>query len=368
VQTSGYTPFGHTNKGGTVKAFTGASHHGVCDGAILRTKLNAQDPSSTIEPFSWGYRNPYGIRFAPEDHALKGGLFVTENGEDERGARPTNNAPDRLALAQQNPDGSPDYHGWPDRFGFLDSTQAVFDPVGGPGDDLCTNPPNPSFPACIPLVLANDVPVKPVLARPPQLITAPLALEPADSAVVGVDFVPNSFTSALVRRGAALVSREGDFGFSKGNGDPELGHDIELVNFSGPGQPLQLSQQRFTANTTGEQAFPDGLHGINRPTNLRFGPDECAYLVDYGAVRDFGQSDPLTRFCPAKRPDGTPNPSFPACNTDGTGPLVQIPHTGVIWKICPVGGGHAEKNDNGQGANDDGQGQNNNNGKGKNNG
>ena len=164
---------------------------GACDGAILRAKVDDKSPQNTIEPVSWGYRNPYGLRFAPKDHALKGGLFVTENGEDERGARPVNNSPDRLALAQQNPDGSPDYHGWPDRFGFLESTQAVFNPVGGPGDDLCS-PPNPLFPACIPLVLANDVPVKPVLDHPPQAITAPLALEPADVAVVGnlFDIVP----------------------------------------------------------------------------------------------------------------------------------------------------------------------------------
>src|SRR5262244_4595753 len=172
-KTSGYSPFGTQNPGGTVKAFTSATGKGICDGAILRAKLNVGDPKSTIQPVSWGYRNPYGIRFAPNDHPLKGGLFVSENGEDERGARPTNNAPDRLALAQQNPDGSPDYHGWPDRFGFLDSTQAVFNPVGGPGDDLCTTPPNPSFPACVPLVLANDVPVAPVLDHPPQPIIAP---------------------------------------------------------------------------------------------------------------------------------------------------------------------------------------------------
>jgi hypothetical protein len=317
VHTSGYSPFGVTNPGGTVKAFTGALHHGVCDGAILRTKLHGVDPASSIEPFSWGYRNPFGLRFAPDDHALKGGLFVTENGEDERGARPTNNAPDRLALAKQNPDGSPDYHGWPDRFGFLDSTQAVFNPIGGPGDDLCSNPPNPPFPACIPLVLANDVPVRPVLARPPQQITAPLALEPADVAVVGADFVPDAFVTGIVRRGAALVAREGDFGFSAGNGDPEAGHDIELVNFGKQGEPLQLSQQRFAHNNTFDQAFPDGIRGINRPTNLRFGPDDCAYLVDYGAVRDFGRSDPATKF-----------------NVPADAPLVQIPGTGAIWKIC----------------------------------
>src|SRR4029434_2014593 len=79
----------------------------------------------------------YAIRFAPNNHPLAGGLLVGEDGADERGARPANNAPDALHLARQNPDGTPDYHGWPDRFGFLPSGQAVFNPIGGPSDDLC---------------------------------------------------------------------------------------------------------------------------------------------------------------------------------------------------------------------------------------
>src|SRR5262249_25044889 len=143
------------------------------------------------------------------------------NGEDERGARPTNNAPDRLQLAELNADGTPDYHGWPDRFGFLDSTQALFNPGGGPGDDL---------PAA--QVIAQDRPVRHVLAFPPQPPKAPLAIEPADVAVVTPDFAPNAFLHGVVRQGAALVAREGDFGFSAGNGEPEEGHDVQLVNFS----------------------------------------------------------------------------------------------------------------------------------------
>ncbi|HMG59309.1 MAG TPA: hypothetical protein VK583_06250, partial [Burkholderiales bacterium] len=300
------SPFNTRRPGATVTAFESATGRGICDGAILRAKVNAAIPKSTIEPFSWGYRNPYGIRFAPDNHALKGGLFVTENGEDERGARPTNNSPDRLHLAQQNRDGSPDYHGWPDRFGFLDSTQAVFNPVGGPGDD------NPAA------VVGKPVP--PVLAFPPQPITAPLALEPADVAIVGLDFVPNSFVHGPVKRGAALAGREGDFGFSKSNGTPEEGHDVQLINFSRPGEPLQLQLQRFAHNSTFEQAFVGQIHGINRPVDLKFGPDDCAYLVDYGAVRDFGQSDPDSKFRGANN-----------------GPLLQIPGTGVVWKICRVG-------------------------------
>ena len=54
--------------------------------------------------------------------------------------------------------------------------------------------------------------------------------------------------------------------------------------------------------------------GFNRPTNLRFGPDGCAYVVDYGAVRDAGADTHVV---------GAAN-----------GPLVQIPSTGVVFKIC----------------------------------
>ena len=46
---------------------------------------------------------------------------------------------------------------------------------------------------------------------------------------------------------------------------------------------------------------------------VRFGPDECAYVVDYGAVRDLGSD---THFVGA-----------------ANGQNVQIPGTGVIWKI-----------------------------------
>jgi glucose/arabinose dehydrogenase len=326
-ETSGYSNHGVVRKGAVVPAYEGATSKGMCTGAILRAKIS--NPQNSIEPVAWGFRNPYGIRFSPPDHPLKGELMISENGEDERGARPTNNAPDRLAIARQNPDGSPEWHGWPDRFGFLDSTQSVFNPKGSGGDD------NPAT--------ANK-PVLPVLAFFPQQPVAPIALEPSDVAAVGLDFVPNSFVGGVVKKNAVLVSREGDFGFSQANGTPEAGHDVELVNFTSK-SPSELQLSRFAFNCRQgdqfhdpdgtpkckgetEQAFVSEMRGINRPTTIRFGPDGAAYLVDYGAVRDPGGSDAKSRF-----------------HNDANAPLVQIPGTGTIWKISRIRERHENNDD-----------------------
>jgi hypothetical protein len=70
------------------------------------------------------------------------------------------------------------------------------------------------------------------------------------------------------------------------------------------------------------------VRGINRPTTIRFGPDGAAYLVDYGAVRDPGNSDEGSRFA-----DGA------------DAPLVQIPGTGTIWKISRIDDGRGHDHD-----------------------
>jgi hypothetical protein len=321
VMTSGYSPFGVQQPGATIKAFfnsfTGQVRQGVCDGAILRAPLN--NPTA-IEPFSWGYRNGYAIRFPPDDHPLAGGILVGMDGADERGVRPSSNAPDELHLGRQNPDGSPDYHGLFDRYGGLPSSQAVYNPVGGPNDDVC--PPPFSQATCLAnLLAANAIPIRDVLALPPQQITGPLANEGADSSFTGIDFVPDAFVGGPVQPGAVLYSLEGDFGFSPPNSDDpaaEIGHEVKLINFNQlPDTPLALRIQRFAHNTPPGQAFvQDGVNGFNRPLNVRFGPDGCAYVPDYGAVRDLSADSHFV---------GPP----------ANGPLLQIPGTGVIWKICP---------------------------------
>ncbi len=331
VKSSGYSPFGTRNPGGTIKAFfnsfTGKVRKGVCDGATLRAKLS--NPSN-IEVYGWGHRNGYAIRFAPADHPLAGQLLVGEDGADERGSRPSNGAPEVFSIDYQNPDGSPVYHGWPDVYGFLPTSQSVFSPIGGASDDLCvfdaSNPPSFCTPASLDRILAEDVPMRDVLAFPPQPVTAPLAIEAADSSFTGIDFVPSSFVGGPLLPGAALYSLEGDFGFSPPNAvppGPEVGHEVKLINFNqNSSGPLQLAFEDFARNDTGDQAFISKTHpaGFNRPTNVRFGPDGCAYVADYGAVRD-----------PGGGPGGATRYVNPA-----DAPLVQFPGTGVVWKICPT--------------------------------
>ena len=62
-----------------VPAFSGA-FQGMCTGAILRAKLpdlrplpsGGIQPEGTVEPVSWGYRNPFGLRFAPDHQCSTG--------------------------------------------------------------------------------------------------------------------------------------------------------------------------------------------------------------------------------------------------------------------------------------------------------
>jgi hypothetical protein len=205
LSTSGYSPFGVQQPGATIKAFfnsfTGQVRQGVCDGAVLRAQLSN---SSNIQAFSWGYRNPYAIRFPPAGHPLFGGIFLGMDGADERGARPSNNAPEEFHLGRQNPDGSPDYHGLFDRYGGLSTSQRVYDPEGGSNDDVCPAPFDQA--TCVAnLVAAGAIPIRDVLAGPPQQITGPLAIEAADASFTGIDFVPDAFVSGPVQPGKSVT-------------------------------------------------------------------------------------------------------------------------------------------------------------------
>ena len=67
---------------------------------------------------------------------------------------------------------------------------------------------------------------------------------------------------------------------------------VKLINFSKVGEPLVLKIMNFAHNDSGDQAFIQGnakdQQAFNRPLNVGFGADGCAWVPDYGAVRDLG--------------------------------------------------------------------------------
>jgi hypothetical protein len=129
--------------------------------------------------------------------------------------------------------------------------------------------------------------------------TSPLAIEAAHSSFTGIDFAPRSLSAGQCRRVRLSIASKAISGFRRPMPAhrPRRSDEVQLLNFAGcSGQPLALNLQRFAYNKTFEEAFPDGIRGFNRPTNVRFGLDGCAYVADYGAVRDLGRSDPDTAF------------------------------------------------------------------------
>lgn len=119
--TGAYSPFGTpTSPGQVVRGSV------PCNGAILKISPDG----GAVELVAWGLRNPFGLAFAAD-----GGLYVTDNGYDERGSRPVFGSGDYLWRIQ-----SGGWYGWPDFAGgrpfFDDDTRPV---LASPPSD----PPDP---------------------------------------------------------------------------------------------------------------------------------------------------------------------------------------------------------------------------------
>jgi glucose/arabinose dehydrogenase len=110
VTTGAFSPFGTATTAGQV-----VRGEVPCNGAVMKVSLAGGQP----ELVAWGFRNPFGLAFAPD-----GRLYVTDNGYDERGSRPVFGSGDYLWRVEPGT-----WHGWPDFAGgrpfFDDDIQPV---------------------------------------------------------------------------------------------------------------------------------------------------------------------------------------------------------------------------------------------------
>jgi len=300
------------------------------DGAISERSSTPRTPQNTIELSRWGIATRTGSGSRPGSRLMAGCSSARTRGRGGARRRTTRRS---LQSRPAESDGSPDITvAGPVRL--LASTSACSS-GGGPGDDLCQSRILRSPPAFRSSRRhpAGDGPVQPILARPPQPITGPLALD-RRVAAVGHDFAPDSFVSVCrPPREPRWVSR-GRFRVLEGERRTRAGHDIELVNFNARTRLFPRAVEvRVQLQAVGSVPHPDGpprCKGgtIRRRRDARASGHQPA---EHGDVRARRRALPRR----LRRVRDSARAILARDSLARLMLLVQIRQTGVIWRDQP---------------------------------
>ncbi len=242
-RTSGaFSPWGvATHEGMRV---SGAGPGQAASGAIMSANVDGSD----LRVFAWGFRNPYGLAFAPD-----GRLYATNNGANRVPPRPITSDPDTLWVVEEGL-----WYGWPDFFAGQPVSDPAFKPPDRPQNDF---------------LLTNHAELLKGRERPP----APLVS-------FGLHVSPNKFDfsrqagffphQAMVAQfGSLLTPVEGL------PGQPAQGHRVVRVDVArGTVSDLAVNCSGRPASQSEDEA------GLERPIQARFGPDGALYIVDFGRL------------------------------------------------------------------------------------
>ncbi len=249
--TGAFVPFGTETRAGAIVRGTLP-----CSGALMRVWPHGDGAVShgdgaaaaarndTLELVAWGFRNPYGLAFAPD-----GTLFASDNGYDDRGSRPVHGAPDLLWAVRRGT-----WYGWPDFSG---------DRRLDDGDHF----------------------VPPGKARPALVLAAHPNAPPAPAAALGVHASANGFDFARSDvfgwRGQAFVAEFGDQAPVVGKVTGPVGFKVVRVDV-GSGVVEDFAVNRGATNGPASRL---GTAGLERPIAARFDPSGTAlYVVDFGVL------------------------------------------------------------------------------------
>lgn len=237
VSTGAFAPFGTAVPGGVVRG------RFPCHGAVMRVRPEG----GRAELVAWGFRNPFGLAFAPD-----GALFATDHAYDERGSRPVFGAGDVLWRVERGR-----WYGWPDFH-------------AGTPLDAGSRYSQTAKTAGLRRVLAEPLPGQP----PPA--AAVLAVHAGAS---GLDAAPAS--GAFGPPGRLFVAEFGDQTPEVGKVMAPVGYRISVVD------PRTGTVETFAANRGRENGPASwGKHGgLERPLAVRFDPaGQSLWVVDFGVL------------------------------------------------------------------------------------
>lgn len=237
--TGAYVPFGTRTEPGQV-----IPGQLPCNGAILRVPPEGGE----LELVAWGFRNPFGLAFAPD-----GNLYCTENSYDVRGSRPVFGTGDLLWRVDTGL-----WYGFPDFWAGEPLNQSRFRPQPGGHDQ-----PQPQF----------------LLAEHPNCPPEPAAVLGVRSSSNGLDFSRNP---AFGHCGEAFIAAFGDIvhGSQEKVRHPVGCRVVRVDPSSGVIKDFVINKGRHPG-----PASKIGGCGLERPVDARFNNrGDALYVVDFGVM------------------------------------------------------------------------------------
>jgi glucose/arabinose dehydrogenase len=284
--TGAYVPFGTATQPG--QRIQGVKK---CGGSIL--SFDPNNAEASMRTHAWGFRNLIGLAW----NRQTGEMYAAENGYDIRGSRPVQDELDATLRIREGM-----WYGVPD---FSAGRQPLTMPQFEPPDSLQA------------MVVVNGQPQGKTLGF--LIEHRASGLTPPDASVVVGRHEFNSSPSLLDvapaswggMAGQLFIAEWGDLSPPTNplRGKRPAGYRIVRVNpASGQLEPFVWNRQPGPASISNAQG-----QGLDRPFNVKFGPDGAMYIVDYGVVKiDMS----LTQ--------------------QGKPPYNEVPGTGVIWKVTPA--------------------------------
>jgi glucose/arabinose dehydrogenase len=234
VTTGAYSPLGTATAAGQI-----VKGSLPCSGAVMRIDADG----GGLELVAWGFRNPFGLAFAPN-----GQLFVTDNGYDDRGSRPIWGAGDILWRVVPGA-----WYGWPDYS------------AGQPVDSDAFKPPGKAVPQRL-------------LQRDPGTPPRPAAILGVHASSDGFDF---SRSAKFGYVGEAFIAEFGDQSPTTGKSLHPVGFRVVRVDV-GSGRIDDFAVNKGPHNGPASKI---GSAGLERPVAARFDPSgDALYVVDFGVM------------------------------------------------------------------------------------
>lgn len=229
----------------------------LCTGSVYKLKAGAAAP----ELVAWGFRNPVGLAIAAD-----GAIYIGAQGADIRGSRPVLDDADAVYRLVRG-----GWYGWPEFGGDLTPYSAPRHAV--PAEHSAAGAAGP-----VPVLDLAKSGLKPPDRSWLVYATAPHA------AICGMAVIPSQgpFRSWA---GQILVSEMGDFRPTTDVLHPDLraGFKVELVDPKTGLASVFLRNAKTGSDGSSQPASAlDLADGLERPVDVRVGPDGLIYVLDFG--------------------------------------------------------------------------------------